>query len=253
MVARGQVRYSAILSSEGVRRGTQAERGAGGAVRGGQGGGQTTAEWCKRHGVAVSTANGRPGRDPLPSSRPATSRRSDTAVDSRHRPLIPGIARDVGCRDGPLGVTPRKGKSVRQGPTDGGCEKTRRRDPLETRRFKGLSSGRPYLHGSGGGLKPVFCSIADTVGEFVRDVCSRGFASPARPILPKFRSNACAGNSPTVSIATHTPPSRETLGQPTQGDRQICRRQKCSPVRLPVVRPTGEKVWWTARRLRRVS
>jgi hypothetical protein len=31
---------------------------------------------------------------------------------------------------------------------------------------------------------------ADTVGEFVRGVYSRGFAFPAEPILPKFRPNA---------------------------------------------------------------
>src|SRR5208282_921430 len=34
-------------------------------------------------------------------------------------------------------------------------------------------------------------------------------------------------------------PSRENLGQPTQGDKQICWRQKCLLVRLPNVRPTG--------------
>src|SRR4051794_39350265 len=54
-------------------------------------------------------------------------------------------------------------------------------------------------------LTPVSCSNADTVGEFVRGVCSRGFAFPEGPILPKFRPNDPAGNSPTVSNATHTP------------------------------------------------
>src|SRR5271166_4169283 len=34
-------------------------------------------------------------------------------------------------------------------------------------------------------------------------------------------------------------PSRENLGQLTQGDKQTCQQQKCPLVRLPTLHPTG--------------
>ncbi len=66
--------------------------------------------------------------------------------------------------------------------------------------------------------------------------------SQRRSVMDRIEGKSTHGRHPLIAKASRLPsgvPSRENLGQPTQGDKQRCRRQQCLLVRLPSVRPTG--------------
>src|SRR5262249_55498562 len=66
--------------------------------------------------------------------------------------------------------------------------------------------------------------------------------SQRRSVIDRIEGESAHGRPPLAAKAGGLPsgvPSREDLGQPTQGDKQIGRRQQGLLVRLPSGRPTG--------------